>query len=81
MVNPQGMRTSTSGAAATSSVADLSAGGTVTTAALAEEWLLANTFDLAGRVFKNKPAPTNLEIPPHRFVDADHLVIGESDAA
>lgn len=39
----------TSGAAATSSVADLSAGGTVTTAALAEEWLLANTFDLAGR--------------------------------
>jgi ubiquinol-cytochrome c reductase iron-sulfur subunit len=38
-------------------------------------------FDLSGRVFKNMPAPTNLEIPPHRFVDAEHLVIGESDAA
>jgi len=38
-------------------------------------------FDGAGRVFKNMPAPTNLEIPPHRFVDAEHLVIGETDAA
>lgn len=37
------------GAATTSSAADLSAGGTVTTAALAEEWPLANTFDMAGR--------------------------------
>ena len=24
-----------------------------------------STFDLAGRVFKNKPAPDNLEVPPH----------------
>ena len=40
-----------------------------------------STFDLAGRVYKNKPAPTNLEIPPHRFVGASRLVIGESDAA
>lgn len=37
-------------------------------------------FDLAGRVFKNKPAPSNLEVPPYRFVDATHLRIGE-DAA
>ncbi|MCW5666532.1 MAG: ubiquinol-cytochrome c reductase iron-sulfur subunit [Piscinibacter sp.] len=37
-----------------------------------------STFDLAGRVFKNKPAPTNLEIPPHRFVGETRLVIGES---
>ncbi|MBD3775510.1 MAG: ubiquinol-cytochrome c reductase iron-sulfur subunit [Thiotrichales bacterium] len=34
-------------------------------------------FDLAGRVFQSVPAPTNLEIPPHRFIN-DHLVrIGE----
>ena len=25
-------------------------------------------FDLAGRVFKNVPAPTNLEVPPHAYV-------------
>ncbi len=40
-----------------------------------------STFDLAGRVFKNKPAPTNLEIPPHRYLGDARLVIGESDAA
>lgn len=33
-------------------------------------------FDLAGRVFKNMPAPTNLEVPPHHF-EQDVLVIGE----
>jgi ubiquinol-cytochrome c reductase iron-sulfur subunit len=36
-----------------------------------------STFDGAGRVFKNKPAPTNLEVPPYRFVDATRIVIGE----
>jgi ubiquinol-cytochrome c reductase iron-sulfur subunit len=35
-------------------------------------------FDLAGRVFKDVPAPTNLVIPPHRFVDEVHLVVGEN---
>ncbi|WP_341893058.1 ubiquinol-cytochrome c reductase iron-sulfur subunit [Variovorax sp. YR752] len=40
-----------------------------------------STFDLAGRVFKNKPAPTNLEIPPHRYLSETRLVVGESDAA
>ncbi|WP_127999211.1 ubiquinol-cytochrome c reductase iron-sulfur subunit [Piscinibacter defluvii] len=39
-----------------------------------------STFDLAGGVFKNKPAPTNLEIPPHRFVGETRLVIGESQS-
>ncbi len=34
-------------------------------------------FDGAGRVFKNMPAPTNLEIPPHQFVGATRLRIGE----
>ncbi|MCU0774173.1 MAG: ubiquinol-cytochrome c reductase iron-sulfur subunit [Ideonella sp.] len=40
-----------------------------------------STFDLAGRVFKNKPAPTNLEIPPHRYLSDTQLLIGEADAA
>jgi ubiquinol-cytochrome c reductase iron-sulfur subunit len=26
-----------------------------------------STFDLAGRVFKNKPAPDNLEVPPYMY--------------
>jgi ubiquinol-cytochrome c reductase iron-sulfur subunit len=39
-----------------------------------------STFDLAGRVFKNKPAPTNLEIPPHRYVGDTRIVIGEDVA-
>ncbi len=32
-------------------------------------------FDLAGRVFKNAPAPTNLEIPPYRFASDAALFI------
>jgi ubiquinol-cytochrome c reductase iron-sulfur subunit len=33
-------------------------------------------FDLAGRVFKNVPAPTNLTVPPHRFLSETALLIG-----
>ena len=40
-----------------------------------------STFDLAGRVFRNKPAPTNLEVPPHRYLSDTRLLIGEGDAA
>ena len=40
-----------------------------------------STFDLAGRVFANKPAPTNLEIPPHFYLDDSKLLIGEDQAA
>lgn len=40
-----------------------------------------STFDYAGRVFRNKPAPTNLDIPPYRFVGDTRLVIGEDPAA
>jgi ubiquinol-cytochrome c reductase iron-sulfur subunit len=36
-----------------------------------------STFDGAGRVFKNKPAPTNLEIPPHRFASDTRILIGD----
>jgi ubiquinol-cytochrome c reductase iron-sulfur subunit len=33
-------------------------------------------FDLAGRVVKNVPAPTNLVIPPYRLTGASTLVVG-----
>ncbi|MFO1214918.1 MAG: ubiquinol-cytochrome c reductase iron-sulfur subunit [Burkholderiaceae bacterium] len=36
-----------------------------------------STFDGAGRVFKNKPAPSNLEVPPYEFLSATRLLIGE----
>jgi ubiquinol-cytochrome c reductase iron-sulfur subunit len=34
-------------------------------------------FDLAGRVYKSMPAPTNLEIPPHQYLADTRLLIGE----
>jgi ubiquinol-cytochrome c reductase iron-sulfur subunit len=40
-----------------------------------------STFDLAGRVFKNKPAPDNLEVPPHMYLSDSMLVIGEDKQA
>ena len=40
-----------------------------------------STFDMAGRVFKNKPAPDNLEVPPHMYVSDTKLVIGEDKKA
>ena len=39
-----------------------------------------STFDAAGRVYRNKPAPTNLEIPPHRYVSKKRLLIGDDDS-
>ena len=38
-------------------------------------------FDLAGRVFKNVPAPSNLEVPPHRYTGDSTLLIGEGPVA
>ena len=40
-----------------------------------------STFDLAGRVFKNKPAPDNLEVPPHMYLTDSRLLIGEDKKA
>lgn len=40
-----------------------------------------STFDGAGRVFANKPAPTNLEVPSYRFLSDTRLVIGEDETA
>ena len=33
-------------------------------------------FDLAGRVCKNVPAPTNLVVPPHAYLSDSRLLIG-----
>lgn len=38
-----------------------------------------STFDLAGRVFKNKPANKNLDVPPHMYLSDTVLIIGEDE--
>jgi len=36
----------------------------------------SSKFDLAGRVFKGVPAPTNLVVPPYRYLDDNIVEIG-----
>lgn len=38
-----------------------------------------STYDLAGRVFKNKPAPQNLDVPRYMFTSATTIVIGKDE--
>ena len=38
-----------------------------------------STFDLAGRVFKNKPAPDNLQVPRHMYLSDTRIVIGKDE--
>jgi ubiquinol-cytochrome c reductase iron-sulfur subunit len=38
-----------------------------------------STFDMAGRVFKNKPANANLDVPPHVYVSDTKLLIGTEE--
>lgn len=38
-------------------------------------------FDLAGRVFKDVPAPLNLRVPPYRFLNEDVVQIGADSGA
>lgn len=40
-----------------------------------------STFDLAGRVYKSKPAPDNLEVPPHMYLSETKILIGEDKKA
>ena len=40
-----------------------------------------STFDLAGRVYKSKPAPDNLEVPPHMYLGDAKIIIGEDKKA
>jgi ubiquinol-cytochrome c reductase iron-sulfur subunit len=35
-----------------------------------------STFDFAGRVYANVPAPDNLEVPPHMYLADNKLLIG-----
>lgn len=55
-----------------------------TASGLGEDWpggffcpCHGSRFDLAGRVFKDVPAPTNLVIPQHTYVSDTRIVIGE----
>jgi ubiquinol-cytochrome c reductase iron-sulfur subunit len=38
-------------------------------------------FDLAGRVYKGVPAPTNLVVPPYKFISDTRIVIGDDSGA
>ncbi len=38
-----------------------------------------SSFDLAGRVFKNVPAPDNLEVPRHMYLSDSTILIGADD--
>jgi len=38
-------------------------------------------FDMAGRVFKNKPSPDNLQVPPHMYLSDTVLLVGEDKKA
>ncbi|MDY0071450.1 MAG: ubiquinol-cytochrome c reductase iron-sulfur subunit [Thauera sp.] len=40
-----------------------------------------SVFDLAGRVYKSMPAPTNLEIPPHQYLADSTILVGEDGKA
>jgi ubiquinol-cytochrome c reductase iron-sulfur subunit len=40
-----------------------------------------STYDLAGRVFKNKPAPDNLEVPPYKYLSDSVVMIGDDSKA
>ncbi len=36
----------------------------------------SSRFDMAGRVYQGVPAPVNLEVPPHSYVDQARILIG-----
>jgi ubiquinol-cytochrome c reductase iron-sulfur subunit len=38
-----------------------------------------STFDMAGRVFRNKPANANLDVPPHVYLSDTRLLIGDDE--
>lgn len=38
-----------------------------------------STFDMAGRVFKGVPAPINLEVPPHFYLNENLVIIGRDE--
>jgi ubiquinol-cytochrome c reductase iron-sulfur subunit len=38
-----------------------------------------STFDIAGRVYKNKPAPNNLDVPRHMYLSDTRILIGKDE--
>jgi ubiquinol-cytochrome c reductase iron-sulfur subunit len=36
---------------------------------------------MAGRVFKNKPAPDHMEVPPHMYLSDTKILVGEDKKA
>lgn len=53
---------------------------------LGEDWLggffcpcHGSRFDLAGRVYKGVPAPTNLEVPPYAFISDNVILVGADE--
>ncbi|MBA3979986.1 MAG: ubiquinol-cytochrome c reductase iron-sulfur subunit [Alcanivorax sp.] len=38
-----------------------------------------STFDFAGRVYRGVPAPTNLVVPPHSYLDDDVIIVGSEE--
>lgn len=40
-----------------------------------------STFDMSGRVYKDKPAPDNLEVPPYVYLSDTRILIGEDKKA
>ena len=38
-----------------------------------------STFDLAARVYQNKPAPTNLDVPPYMYLSDNKILIGKDE--
>lgn len=53
-----------------------------------DEWLggffcpcHGSKFDLAGRVYKGVPAPTNLEVPPYKYESDGVVIIGVDEEA
>ncbi|MEM7193471.1 MAG: ubiquinol-cytochrome c reductase iron-sulfur subunit [Pseudomonadota bacterium] len=40
-----------------------------------------STFDLAGRVFSGVPAPKNLEVPPHKYLSDNLILVGDDSGA
>ena len=36
-------------------------------------------FDLAGRVYKSVPAPTNLVVPPHSYLSEGVVIVGSEE--
>ena len=39
----------------------------------------SSKFDLAGRVYQGVPAPTNLVVPPHKYLSDNLIIIGKDE--